>query len=530
VRRYNPAALAQNAVFHERYQIVRCIKAGGMGAVYECIHLSTRKRRALKVMLPEMVDEPGMRDRFELEARVTAEIESEHIVETFDAGVDEATRAPFLVMELLRGDDLGGLLSACGAFSAEETVVLLSQAALALDKTHAAGIVHRDLKPQNLFLTARDDGSPRLKILDFGVAKVVAEETLRRKLTAAVGTPVFMSPEQATGDGAIGPPTDLYALGQIAYALLTGHVYWMEEQKTLSAYAFLTAMIAGVIEPPSLRAGRRGVALPGAFDAWFARATARSPGDRFPGASTQIAELATALGTAAPSTLLAAPSSLTRRLLTEISSVIRHASGEGSEGLLPGSPPRAPSPPPPAASHAPPGPTLVEGRGSLGGATMMMSVASDAPTVRIPDAAPRHRRPVAVTAARIQGRLIELRTAPQVALADVDDLIRRLTPLFAEVEGRLVTCLDLRASPVLLPAVSDRMLELLRRGNPRIERSAFLLAPDKATLALQVERMLRESNNPNRRAFRDQTALRNFLEPVLDRAERDRLASFLDGR
>jgi hypothetical protein len=143
-------------------------------------------------------------------------------------------------------------------------------------------------------------------------------------------------------------------------------------------------------------------------------------------------------------------------------------------------------------------------------------------------ATPKRPRPVAVTAARIQGRLIELRTSPQVAIADVDDLIQRLGSLFAEVEGRVVTCVDLRASPVLLPAVSDRMLELLRRGNPRIERSAFLLPPDKATLALQVERMLRESNNPNRRAFRDQTELRNFLEPVLDPAERDRLAAFLD--
>ena len=95
----NPAALPEGTVFQDRYRILRCIKAGGMGAVYECEHLSTQKRRALKVMLPEVVAAKGMRERFELEARITSKVESEHIVETFDSGVDPETGAPFLVME-----------------------------------------------------------------------------------------------------------------------------------------------------------------------------------------------------------------------------------------------------------------------------------------------------------------------------------------------------------------------------------------------------------------------------------------------
>jgi serine/threonine-protein kinase len=237
---------------------------------------------------------------------VTADIESDHIAETFDAGVDEATGAPFLVMELLRGDDLEGILGRCGPFTAEETVALLSQAALALDRTHAAGIVHRDLKPPNLFLSTRDDGSSRLKILDFGIAKVVADGTRTAPQTAVLGTPIYMSPEQATGDGAVGPATDLYALGHIAYTLLTGDAYWTQEYETLTVYPFLSRLIAGADEPPSVRAGRRGIALPAAFDAWFARATARLPSDRFVRASVQIAELATALGTpSAPELLIA---------------------------------------------------------------------------------------------------------------------------------------------------------------------------------------------------------------------------------
>jgi serine/threonine protein kinase len=295
-----PAALPQGGVFLGRYEIVRCINAGGMGAVYECIHVTTRKRRALKVMLPHVVARSGMRERFELEARVTAEIDSDHIVETFDAGVDEATGAPYLVMELLRGDDLKSILERCGPFNGPEAVVLLSQVALALDRTHAAGIIHRDLKPDNLFLTIRDDGSPRLKILDFGIAKVVADGAKAAKQTEAIGTPVYMSPEQITGDGTIGPPADLYALAHIAYALLVGEAYWREEASSLPMYAFLGRVLAGPEEPACTRARRRGVSLPPVFDAWFARATAPSPGDRFDRASTQIAELSTALGAWAP--------------------------------------------------------------------------------------------------------------------------------------------------------------------------------------------------------------------------------------
>src|SRR6185312_207642 len=284
--------------FHDRYEIVRCLKSGGMGSVYECVHLGTQKRRALKVMLPRILDDPGMRQRFELEARVTARIESDHIVETFDSGVDLATGAPFLVMELLRGDDLDAIVASQGPLAAEDVVLLLSQAALALDKTHAAGIVHRDLKPQNLFLSTRDDGSPRLKILDFGIVKVVAENETAAKATAILGTPVYMSPEQIRGDGTIGAASDVYALGHIAYALLVGEPYWEQEKRGSSAWVFMNTVMAGVKEPPTQRAARRGIALPPAFDGWFARATAHAAADRFDRSSTLVAELGNVLGVA----------------------------------------------------------------------------------------------------------------------------------------------------------------------------------------------------------------------------------------
>ena len=296
-----PAALPIGATFHGRYEVLRCIRAGGMGAVYEVLHVETRRRRALKVMLPSLISDPDLRSRFEREATVTADIDSEHIVETFDAGVDAATGAPFLVMELLKGEDLAAVLDARGRLPAEEVVTLLHQAALALDKTHAAGIVHRDLKPENLFVARRDDGTPRLKILDFGIAKVVATSTQGAKATRSMGTPLFMSPEQVTGDGSIGPRADLYALGQIAYALLVGEAYWEKEiQGVEGIYPLLLRIAQGATEPASVRAARLGVALSAAFDAWFARATAALPSDRFARASELVTALAEALEVARP--------------------------------------------------------------------------------------------------------------------------------------------------------------------------------------------------------------------------------------
>jgi serine/threonine-protein kinase len=287
-----PALLAPASTFHGRYEIVRCIRAGGMGAVYEVIHKETRRRRALKVMLPSMVADPELRARFKLEATITADIDSEHIVETFDAGVDAETGAPFLVMELLKGEDLSIILEERKRLPAEEVVVLLHQAGLALDKTHAAGIVHRDLKPENMFVTSRDDGSPRLKILDFGIAKVVANAT-NAKSTRSMGTPLYMSPEQVVGDGAIDASSDLYALAHIAYTLLVGSAYWDEDlAQSNGIYPLLMKIAMGQVEPAVERASRAGVTLPPAFEAWFAKAASKTASERFERAAELVGELA----------------------------------------------------------------------------------------------------------------------------------------------------------------------------------------------------------------------------------------------
>lgn len=298
--------LVVGAMFAGRYRVERRIAAGGMGAVYEVMHIETNRRRALKVMHPDLVQNDESRDRFRQEAQVTAQIESEYIVDVFDAGIDESTSMPYLVMDLLRGEEISKRIKRLERLSPHDTVLYLHQAALALDKTHRARIVHRDLKPDNLYLCEREDGPPRIKLLDFGIAKIVAENAASANATQAVGTPLYMAPEQFLVESAVSAMTDLYALGMIAYTMLVGQTYWLEESKRgANVFAFAAYATLGPQEAASIRALRNGVVIPEAFDAWFARATARKPAERFPSAIAMIAALSEAFGLPPPAAILA---------------------------------------------------------------------------------------------------------------------------------------------------------------------------------------------------------------------------------
>lgn len=290
-------SLAPGSIFAQRYRIVRLIGQGGMGAVFEVVHVETERRCALKVMQPNMVDNEAMRARFRQEAKVAALVNSEHIVDVYDAGFDEGTQMPFLVMELLSGYELRQKLKKDGKFTPAEVALYLHQTALALEKTHRQNIIHRDLKPENLFLTFRENGSPHVKILDFGVAKFMTESASHTSATRDVGTPLFMAPEQFTMGAKPSAQTDIYALGMIAYHFLTGVSYWADDHGAAATiYAFAIHVVQGIPEAPTIRARRRGVNLPPAFDTWFARAAARNPEQRFQSALTAAAELADALG------------------------------------------------------------------------------------------------------------------------------------------------------------------------------------------------------------------------------------------
>jgi serine/threonine-protein kinase len=250
-------------------------------------------------MLPHLVESAELRDRFRCEAQVAAQIESEFIVDVFDAGVDEATAMPFLVMELLRGEELSRRLGRMGRLGPAEAVRYLWQTALALDKTHRARIVHRDLKPENLFLVERDDGPPQIKVLDFGIAKFIAEGSSQAHSTRSMGTPLYMAPEQFLTESTVSSASDIYSLGMIAFTLLVGAPYWRDEKRSYkNVFAFSAMAMLGPQEPATARAARANVTLPYAFDAWFRTATAVRPEARFATATAAVQALAEVLGLA----------------------------------------------------------------------------------------------------------------------------------------------------------------------------------------------------------------------------------------
>jgi len=223
----NMVALSEASLFAGRYRIGKSIAHGGMGAVYEATHTETERRCALKVMLPDLVQSQEMRDRFRQEARVAAQVQSEFIVDVFDAGIDEATRMPFLVMELLVGEELHKRLKRVGPLEPKDVATYIHQAALALDKTHKANIVHRDLKPANIVLRQTSTGIVPT-IIDLGIGKAAAtvgDPELCATLTATgqvLGTPQYMSYEQALGQRDIDARSDVWALGVILYEMLVG--------------------------------------------------------------------------------------------------------------------------------------------------------------------------------------------------------------------------------------------------------------------------------------------------------------------
>jgi hypothetical protein len=289
--------LAAGTIFAGHYRVIGLIGRGGMGDVYEVLDTRVDRPRALKILHHDGADHPT-RARFELEARLGGRIDSPFLVEVFDAGVDTATDRLYLVMELLRGENLAQRLRRLGPRPATEVVAHLAEVALALDRMHEREIIHRDLKPANLFLHGTT-----IKVLDLGLAKVLTAG--HASTTRVAGTPLYMSPEQLRGRG-ITAATDRYALGLVAYTLLVGAGYWDSEAE-LDPVAFGLRAVQGPPDAASVRARLAGVALPASFDAWFASATSPEPERRFAFAAGQIRALATALAVEPPASLRDVP-------------------------------------------------------------------------------------------------------------------------------------------------------------------------------------------------------------------------------
>ena len=211
-----------------KYRITSLIGQGGMGTVFEAIHTGTGSRVAIKVIVSNEVKHEVF-VRFQREARAAGTIDSQHIVRVFDMGSDEQSGSPFMVMERLYGEDVAQLMRRVGPLSPPIAVGLAAQAALGLAKAHAAGVVHRDIKPANLFLhDGNDRGEVTVKILDFGIAKVLMDVMQRQEeggLTrtgSMLGSPHYMSPEQAQGLRTIDHRTDIWSLGVVLYKMLAG--------------------------------------------------------------------------------------------------------------------------------------------------------------------------------------------------------------------------------------------------------------------------------------------------------------------
>jgi eukaryotic-like serine/threonine-protein kinase len=206
-----------------KYRIDRVLGRGGMGAVFSATNATIGKRVALKFLTREAARDKSATQRFQREAEAAGIIESEHIVHVFDSGSTE-DGLPFLVMELLAGEDLRSRLQQGGMLPIRDAVDIATQVLRGLVRAHAAGIIHRDLKPDNIFLCRRDDGSTLAKIVDFGISKLShgrSAKTLTRRGTV-LGTAYYMAPEQAQAVEGVDQRADLYGAGTILFEMLAG--------------------------------------------------------------------------------------------------------------------------------------------------------------------------------------------------------------------------------------------------------------------------------------------------------------------
>ena len=272
-----------------KFAVERVLGAGGMGIVVAARHTQLDQRVALKFLLPVACEVPGAVARFLREGKAAARITSEHVARVMDTGVLDGG-APYLVMEYLEGLDLGALVLERGRIPAEDAIEYVLQAGEAIVEAHDLGIVHRDLKPANLFLAHRADGSPLVKVLDFGISKVAGSGS-RSQLTSAsvlMGSPRYMSPEQMMSAKDVDARTDIWALGVILYELVTGQAVWQAD--TMQG---LCALIASA-PAPRLRALVPDA--PAVLDDVVARCLTKATSERI----GSIAELAEALAPIAP--------------------------------------------------------------------------------------------------------------------------------------------------------------------------------------------------------------------------------------
>src|SRR4051812_2772348 len=354
------APLDMGGVVGERYVLESLIAQGGMGEVWRARHKTLKSLVAIKFLHRASSFSESTRKRFLTEAQVTANLKTRHAVQVFDFGVTE-DELPYLVMEYLEGETLEKRIAREGCLSIETTVLLLRQAARALDRAHALGIVHRDFKPENVIILADEEGGEHVKVVDFGIAKILGDlaelvppssssaepmEGSGTVTNTAVGTPYYMAPEQVQDSSKVGPSADIWAFGVVAYECLTGRRPFDD----VSIPMLLARLVMGERPVPASQRAE----LPKAFDDWFEVACAHDPAERFPDAHSAVAALAIALdvpGVPATISRTSVPGSppAHKRVVSPLAATLdarktaRPPKISSSEALLEPSPPPPPS-------------------------------------------------------------------------------------------------------------------------------------------------------------------------------------------
>ncbi len=273
-----------------RYQLAELVGEGGMGSVWRATQLAFGRDVAVKVMSPKLAESAEGVRRFQREAQAIATLNSEHVVQVFDFGVDEPTGSPFMVMELLRGSSLRQTLDQRHTLPFSEVLHMLTHVGRAMTSAHTSEqrVVHRDLKPCNIFLVQRDE-MPLIKVLDFGIAKIQSARVgdVATRTGAVFGTPYYMSPEQIRG-GQVDHRTDLWAMAVIAFECITGVRPFRGE--TLGDITM--RICADPLELPSQWGN-----VPLGFNEWYLKGVARNRDDRFTSAKEMVESLKKVLDT-----------------------------------------------------------------------------------------------------------------------------------------------------------------------------------------------------------------------------------------
>jgi eukaryotic-like serine/threonine-protein kinase len=286
---------AVGSLLNGTYRIERVIAEGGMGVVYEAQHVRLPRRFAVKILAKPVDSDTTITTlaRFRREAEIASTLAHPHIVEVFDYQVAESG-APYLVMELLEGEDLADRLKRGGRLHIAAAVRIIGEIAEALDVAHTAGVVHRDLKPANVFLSKRAAREDFVKVLDFGVSKLIDSATLTQE-KAMVGTPLYMSPEQAVGTQELTPESDIFSLGAISYEMLTG--------RRAFAASSIPSILYQIVHGATPKLAGKAPGLSTAVDEVFSRVLCKKKDDRYRRATQFAEDLRIALGREEPGDL-----------------------------------------------------------------------------------------------------------------------------------------------------------------------------------------------------------------------------------